>query len=279
MAIVPLGHFFARQKSVNGIYFSPPTRQNPGPATQSGTEKEEERTMSSIDFDKPSLTERAYQQIRNDILVGKLPPGHKLVVNDLVEEWKISATPIKEALNRLVSEELVEVVPRRGMRVKTYNADDLRDIFEIRQLYEAHCCRLAVEKIDDHPEVLEELTSTLEKLRSLLGDEHNFIASYHLDEIFHMLIVGLCGNRKMIRDYDRLHANIISLSFFIRGHSSPLWRQRATYDEHEAILKGLVNRSVGEMESAMRRHLENTAQDTLRFFGRTIDASADVGGE
>lgn len=221
--------------------------------------------MPSVDFDKPSLTDRAYQQIRNDILVGKMPPGHKLVVNDLVEEWKISATPIKEALNRLVTEELVEVVPRRGMRVKEYDAESVREIFEIRLMYELHCCRMAVERIDEHPEVLEELTATLAKSRALIDDELNFVASYHLDEIFHTLLVSLCDNRKMIREYDRLHANIITFSFFVRSHS-PVWRQKATYEEHENILKGLINRSADEMERAMRCHLENTANDLLGFF-------------
>lgn len=249
------------------ILFFP--RRTPGTGRAARSVKEEESALSTVDFDKPSLTDRAYQQIRNNILVGKMPPGHKLVVNDLVEEWKISATPIKEALNRLVSEELVEVVPRRGMRVKTYNADDMRELIELRMLYESHCCRLAVEKIGDRPEILEELTSTLEKSRLAMADELNFVASYHLDEIFHMLIVSLCGNRKMIREYDRLHANIITFSFFVRSRF-PVWRQRATYDEHAAILAGLVNRSAEEMEAAMRRHLENVACEFLRYFSEHV---------
>ena len=221
--------------------------------------------MSSPEFDNPSLTDRAYQEIRKNILIGKMPPGHKLVVNDLVEEWSISPTPIKEALNRLVSEDLVETVPRRGMRVKTYNATDLRETFEIRKMFELHCCRVAVEKIDTHPETLDELRDILEKSRVALEDTFNYTTQYHLDELFHMLIVSLSGSKRMMRDFERLHANILTFGIYA-SKQSPLWRQRDTYDEHKRILDSLMRRSSGEMEEAMRAHLDNTAKDLLEFF-------------
>ena len=221
--------------------------------------------FDAIDFEQPSLIDKAYQEIRKNILVGKMPPGYKLVVNDLAEEWNISATPIKQALNRLVSEELVEVLPRRGMRVKTYDARELTETFETRTIDEMHCCRLAIERIDGHPEVEEELIAVLEKSRVALQDEFNYMSQYHFDEQFHMLLVSLSGNRKMMRDFDRLHANIMTFGIYASKHS-PLWRQPATYEEHSRILEGLRNRSVKEMQEAMRFHLENTANDLLKFF-------------
>ncbi|MCD8351782.1 MAG: GntR family transcriptional regulator [Planctomycetaceae bacterium] len=221
--------------------------------------------MEDLGFDHPSLIDRAYQEIRKSILVGDMPPGHKLVVNDLVEQWKISATPIKQALNRLVSEELVEVVPRRGMRVKTYDAQDLVDTFEIRLLYETHCCKMAVKKIDDHPEVEEELDDVMRKSALSLADECNYTAHYHFDEQFHMLLVSLSGNRKMIRDFERLHANIITFGIYA-SRQSPLWRQRETVEEHTRILDALHQRSQKDMVAAMRTHLDNTVKDMLTFF-------------
>lgn len=221
--------------------------------------------LSTPEFETPSLTDRAYQEIRKNILIGKMPPGHKLVVNDLVEQWNISPTPIKEALNRLVAEELVETVPRRGMRVKSYNADDLRETFEMRMLYELHCCRLAVAAIGDHPETAEELKAVLERSRLALDDAYNYSTQYHLDEQFHLLIVSLCGNKRMMRDFDRLHANILTIGIYA-SKGSRLERQRETYWEHKRILDALIDRSGPEMESAMRSHLENTVRDLREFF-------------
>lgn len=218
-----------------------------------------------VGFDQPSLIDKAYQEIRKNILVGKMPPGHKLVVNDLAEEWKISATPIKQALNRLVSEELVEVVPRRGMRVKTYDVEDLRETFEVRTMYELYCCELAVERIDAHPEIEEELAAVLAQSRAIMNDEFNYQTQYHLDEQFHMLLASLSGNRRIIRDFDRLHANIMTFGVYA-GRQSPLRRQEQTYEEHSRILAALANRSKKDIAKAMRAHLENTARDLMRFF-------------
>lgn len=215
--------------------------------------------------EKPSLTDRAYQQIRRDILVGIMPPGRKLVVNDLVEEWDISPTPIKEALNRLVAEELVETVPRRGMRVRVYTAKDIRETFEVRKMYEAQCCRYAVERIDDHPETLEALKDVLEKSRVVIEEAQNYTTHYHLDEQFHMLIVSLCDNGKMTRDYERMHAIIMTFGTYA-SQQSPLRRMQSSYEEHKRILQGLVNRSKEEMEAAMLSHLDNAVNDLLTFF-------------
>lgn len=218
-----------------------------------------------VGFDHPSLIDKAYQEIRKNILVGKMPPGHKLVVNDLVEEWRISATPIKQALNRLVSEELVEVVPRRGMRVKVYDVDDLRETFEVRTMYELYCCKLAVERIDDNPEIEEELAAVLAHSKAIQDDEFNYQTQYHLDEQFHMLLVSLSGNKRIIRDFERLHANIMTFGMYA-GRQSPLWRQEQTYEEHSRVFAALRARSQKDIAKAMRAHLDNTAKDLLRFF-------------
>ncbi len=232
--------------------------------------------MSIFDFEKPSLTERAYEEIRKNILVGKMPPGHKLVVNDLVEEWKISATPIKEALNRLVSEELVEVVPRRGMRVRMHDAVSLKETFEIRILYETYCCSLAVERIDERPEIAEELNDTLVKTKAIMNDDMDYMMQYHLDVNFHMLLASLSNNKKLMRDFDRLHANIMSFGIYA-SKKARLWRQVDSYHEHQAIYDALVERSSERMVEAMRTHLITTRDDLLRFFhpqsGRFLHSS------
>ena len=221
--------------------------------------------MKDVAFERPSLTDVAYQEIRNSILIGSILPGQKLVVNDLVDRWQISNTPIKEALNRLVAEGLVEAVPRRGMRVRLPSARELREFFEIRILYETHCCRLAVDRIDDNKQVLEELRSTLDKSRDILTDERSYLMQFQFDEIFHMLLVGLSGNETLIKDFDKLHANILIVGIHA-SKRAPLRRQEETFKEHEKVLRGLVERSPEIMVEAMREHLGNTADSLLRLY-------------
>ena len=221
--------------------------------------------MSTRDFDRPSLTDVAYREIRDSILIGRLLPGDKLVVNDLVEQWKISNTPIKEALNRLVAEGLVEALPRRGMRVRLLTVEELREIFEIRTIYEVHCGRKAVEKIADNPQVLEELQATLAKSRDILEDKFNYLLQFQLDEMFHMLIASLSGNNMLIKDFDRIHAHFLLIGIHA-NRKAPLRRLKETYNEHKTMLSGLERKNADEMERAVQTHLNNTVEDLIRLY-------------
>lgn len=239
--------------------------------------------MALSDLKKTSLTEIAYEEIRKNILTGRMPPGHKLIVNDLVAQWNISNTPIKEALNRLVAEGMVVFEPRYGMRVRDQlSAKELRDKFEVRMLYEIHCCRVAAVAVDKRPDVLVELRTTMERYEALLHDKESYFELYRYDEIFHRLIVSLCGNNEIIRAFDHLHLSILTFGVLASKHF-PLRRQPETCEEHKRILDALERRSPDEMAEAMRTHLDNTASGLLayynsasgRFFGEVpADANA-----
>lgn len=219
--------------------------------------------MDEGTFQKPSLTEVAYEELKANILSGKMPPGHKLVVNDLVNEWKISNTPIKEALNRLVTEGLVEAIPRRGMRVRVFSPKELREIFEVRSIFEVHCCGVAVDVIDHHPEALVELGDIFEEMTKIIDDEYSYAKQYQLDKIFHTRIVSLSGNDMIIREFELLRANIISFMIYA-GKKVPLRRQADTHVEHRRILDALRAGNGEEMKSAMQVHLFNTCHDILK---------------
>lgn len=225
--------------------------------------------MTVDEFQIPSLTDTAYLAIRDSIVLGKLRPGHKLVVNDLVDEWRISNTPIKEALNRLVAENLIEAQPRRGMRVRVYSAKEVREIFEIRALYEIHCCRLAVHKVKTDRDALEQLTATQKKSQEIFAGTANHMKLFALDEQFHLQIVQLCGNDTLIKDFNRLHANALAIGIHANKHD-PLRRRAESNAEHDRVLQGLIDGSEGKVAEAMRVHLENTAKDLLEFYTDTL---------
>lgn len=220
--------------------------------------------MNPADFHQPSLTDVAYKELRRGILRGELPPGRKLVVNDLVDEWKISNTPIKEALNRLVAEELVEALPRKGMRVRKYNARETREIFEIRTLYEVHCCRLAAS--GPGPDLLSRLDAILDECRGIIIQDGPLpLRVFDLDADFHRLVICQCGNETLIRDFDRLHAHTLTIGISVNARQ-PLRRWKETQAEHEDIVSALRGGSPDEAQKAICVHLENTSKDLLAFF-------------
>lgn len=222
--------------------------------------------MVQLSDRKASLTDVAYEEIRNSILMGKLSPGQRVVVNDLVAEWNISNTPIKEALNRLVAEGLVEFEPRRGMRVRRQlTARELQEKFELRALLEIHSCHVAVREIDNHPEVLDEMEVNLESIRKMMMNDDSFPELYNCDGRFHRLIVSLCNNRELLKCFDQLIYSIHSFGVLAVKYS-PVSRHDANYAEHKNILDALRRRDGEEMAAAMRVHLDISASHIGTFY-------------
>lgn len=75
-----------------------------------------ERSTSKI-----TLAESVYERIRRDIITNQLKPGEKINIRELSTRYEASETPIRLALNRLASENIIEHFPRQGMRVKSLN--------------------------------------------------------------------------------------------------------------------------------------------------------------
>jgi DNA-binding GntR family transcriptional regulator len=84
------------------------------------------------------IASTVYEQIRTAILSGELSNSERLVEEDLAVSLGISRTPVREALRRLAAEGLVDVSPNRGARVAEWDADDLREIFDLRSILESH---------------------------------------------------------------------------------------------------------------------------------------------
>jgi len=103
---------------------------------------------SSADADgptaEPTLIERAYTQLRDDIVEGRLAAGEKLRVEHLKARYGVSAGTLREAMTRLASDALVEVVGRRGFRVVPMTAQDLEDLTRLRLHIEIDALRHAV---------------------------------------------------------------------------------------------------------------------------------------
>ena len=77
-------------------------------------------------------SEIAYQKIREDIIVGKFPPGQKIVVSELSKEMRLSDIPIREAMKRLESEGFLEITPHVGAIASRMDLDEIKSIYQIR---------------------------------------------------------------------------------------------------------------------------------------------------
>src|SRR5207244_1237124 len=95
-----------------------------------------------------SLTERVYGSLRDDILAGRFAPGQRLRPTDLAAIHGVSLNVVREALNRLAGERLVDAAPQQGFAVVGLSPTDLEDLTEVRVLVETAALRRSIEQGD-----------------------------------------------------------------------------------------------------------------------------------
>jgi DNA-binding GntR family transcriptional regulator len=136
-----------------------------------------------------------YETLREQILQGRLFPGAWLREQDLVEQFEVSRTPVREALRRLENDELIELVPFRGARVRSFNPQDFQEEYTVRAALEGFAIELAVKKISDSK--IDRLEKMVNKMESLLdkGDLGTFL---DINREFHLAIYEEAGSSRLV---------------------------------------------------------------------------------
>ncbi|WP_436522813.1 GntR family transcriptional regulator [Actinoplanes sp. HUAS TT8] len=149
-----------------------------------------------------SLVELAVDRLRRDILSGRTDPGERLVEEQLTKRLGISRAPLREAMRLLAEQGLVEHIPRRGARVATLSDDDVRELYELRDVLERHAVTSAPE-----PRDLTRLRAALDVIREATeaGDRLE-LANAH--RRFHVEVVALGRNRQLTALYETVLVKI-----------------------------------------------------------------------
>jgi DNA-binding GntR family transcriptional regulator len=213
--------------------------------------------MSVAPYQSRTLVEEAYRAIKSDITLCALVPGQKILIRELGERYGVSETPIKQALNRLVSEGLVESVPRRGMKVRTVEWAEIEETLDARYMIESYSIPGAVAHLREHPETfarLEELVREHEIAAGNSSDIDEYYRNYGIDAEFHRLFVSAAGNRRTARIYENLDTHGYMHYVFGRQRTSQLLDG---VEEHKAILAALEAFDEAATERCVRLHIDN----------------------
>jgi DNA-binding GntR family transcriptional regulator len=132
-----------------------------------------------------------YQSLRKDILTCRLPPGAELREQELAQQFEVSKSPVRDALQHLVRERLVTVMPRQGYRVSPVSMSDAHDMFAFRQVLELACIAEAARSASD------EQLKALDRFRTFAGDSSDDFIAYNRD--FHCALARCSGNGRMSR--------------------------------------------------------------------------------
>jgi DNA-binding GntR family transcriptional regulator len=202
-------------------------------------------------------------RLRRDLLEGRLKPRRKLQMRFLMEQYQAGQTPIREALNRLASEGLVEQRDQRGFVVAGISMDELRELTRTRCWLEERALRESLSAASAEWE--EGLLLACHRLsktpRSLESDRFDSNPEWErLHRRFHRQLVSGCGSRWLIAYCEQqadLHYRYRQLSI------RKIYPRRDVKDEHEAITKAAVDGDADRAVALLMAHYQSTADIIL----------------
>jgi DNA-binding GntR family transcriptional regulator len=208
-----------------------------------------------------SLADRVYRRVRALILTGELEPGEPLRQEALAENLGTSRTPLREALNRLASEGLIEFRPHRSAVVATFSQRDIEADYEARALVEPAAARLAAER---SPEATRQALEAALSAQREAGSDLDRL--FETNRAFHLALVAGAGNPHLTRFVESLWAGKIAPVFYARQARRP-GRVRQDLREHAEIAR-LVGAGKGSAAArAVEAHLAGALAELRRRAG------------
>jgi GntR family transcriptional regulator, carbon starvation induced regulator len=236
-----------------------------GPATVSAVRREVSEMNSNVTNPptldaSSSLSERAYRLLRHKILYGDLEPSAKLKMDTLQRETGLSSSPLREALNRLAAEGLVQIDENKGFRSAPISVEDFEDITALRLVVEPAALVESISSVGDEWEG--RIVAAFHRLRR--SQERMPPPKYFFDDDwtarhkdFHMALYSGCSSRRLYQ----LCWNLFDQAQRYRRFSA---KNRKTYRdttrEHQELMEAALARDVGLSKELIRKHITTTSE-------------------
>ena len=170
-------------------------------ANSRGEKNDRIRPQAAAPRPKQTGAQVVYEALRRAIISLRLAPGEPLEELQLCKSYRVSRTPVREALIRLASEDLVELEPNRGAKVSSLQFVDVVDHYEAMDIFQPLICHFAA--IRRSPDDIATIKSHLAAFREALAQKHSeaiILANFNL----HGAIAKACHNRSLEKAYRRM---------------------------------------------------------------------------
>lgn len=197
------------------------------------------------------LWETAIDTLRKAIIRGDLPAGVHLAEEELAARLGVSRGPVRQALVRLEHEGLVRILPRRGAVVLGFTEEDVREVYDLRRLIEAHAARRSAAHAS---------AEALAELRALAGqvvesaETSRFGREVSFDLDFHRHLVAMAGHRRLLAAWEPLTATVQALLTVTQA------RMPGVAASHFEIVAALESRDPAAAEQRIIAHLDHAEQ-------------------
>jgi DNA-binding GntR family transcriptional regulator len=205
----------------------------------------------------PTVVDYAYEQIWQRVIMMGGSEEQRLSDVALAEQLRISRTPVRQALERLVQEGLVRADPRRGFWTSTFTAQDIHEIYDLRAALEVLALRLAAPHLNH-----EDLKAHIEELYAVRAELHTHpvLRFLQVDIRLHMLITRASGNGRLIHTLSLLRSQICM--FQMQDTLYPE-RMEIALNDHERVLQALLKGNIDEAADCLAVHIRNAKEGVL----------------
>lgn len=218
-----------------------------------------------------SLTDEVYDYLYEKIIAGKYTTGDWLRQDDISIQLGVSQTPVREALDRLVTSGLAERVPFRGVRVPKLESKEIIDAFFLRLVLENFAVRLA--SINIQPEQILALSEIVDKTETMISLD-DMSALRQLNKEFHTRIVEAAGSTLLNKLYEMATNSFPDwmLYEYLFRHPELLQTSlKREYQEHKAIVEALSRNDPHSASESVLQHIKN--------LGDELEVYLDISGK
>ena len=194
------------------------------------------------------LSEQVYRSLVESIADGSIPSGTELKEQHLARQMNVSATPVREAIRRLASDGLVDIIPYHGAVVRMLNQQEISEAYACREALEQLAVAECIKRLDEQD--IKNLYDLIELFRTSQDSAEICSASQQFDAYLYSL-----ANNQILHSLLDTLQGIISRDR--KYSSSNIERRHAIYQEHRAIVQALEARDVEAAQRAVSAHIHN----------------------
>jgi DNA-binding GntR family transcriptional regulator len=211
--------------------------------------------INVLDIRKKTLSETAYDSLREDIIFLNLKPGQTVYENDESQKLGMSRTPLRDAFRKLQSEELLEVFPQRGARIALISSSKVEEVRFVRECLEINgFLELAkLWQVNDpyYRKVEMRVAAILEEQRMAAAsdDAKGFLLA---DEAFHQMLLQQTGNGTLLTVVHHMRGHLNRLRYLMLAENQQM---DDLIKEHELLFKAVMKRDESGIISILQKHL------------------------
>ena len=203
------------------------------------------------------IREIAYEVLKKAIITGEIPAGERIVETDYADRLHISRTPLREALRKLERDGLVEYVMRRGVVVRAFTIEDVREIYTIRNALEMLTLPSIIENAT--PEDIQALREKLAEM-DRLQEKDDVEGLSPLAREFHWMLTSISQQKRILRVIE-------SQDEYIRRFSAMAIRQEnrrsAAHQEHHRLVDYVEAKDLDRFTELTKKHIERSMENCL----------------